>query len=97
MRTLLILSIVTVLTQSAWAIPVEDWGEWARTAQVVDNLSKNYSLLQQQYQSLQNQYQAVTGHYGWGGYQDSQNDVLQREYSPGDWQQALAGEAGGNP
>ena len=93
------------ITNKAIAMPVEDFGEWARTAQVsseqaqqLSQLYKQYQELQQQYHQMQQQYSAVTGSYGWGGFNNSQSQLTQdHQWAPSDWKSALQGMSGGNP
>lgn len=78
---------------SAFSFPVEDYGEWFRTAQEINQLSQNYTMLQNQYQTMKDQYGAMTGHYGYGGLFNNMQD---REWSPNSWDDALKGLSGGN-
>lgn len=86
-----------LVTHAGFAIPVEDWGEWIRTAQEIKQITKNYNELKTQYQTMKNQYSAMIGHYGFGNLYNATSDFKNRLWSPGSWSDALHGLSGGNP
>lgn len=93
------LSITLIsLSCQCYAMVVEDFGEYAKTAEVISQLTNQYNTLKDQYTTLQQQYNAMTGQYGWGNWQNSMTNLTQdREWAASDWQSALQGMSGGNP
>lgn len=99
------ITMLSAISTTSFALPVEDFGEWIRTVQVSSQLENQMSTLVQQYQTLkdqyhqmQQQYQATTGNYGWGNWNNSESILQQqREWAAPDWASALKGMAGGNP
>ena len=85
------------LAPFSFSMIVYDPTEVSKTVQVINGLKEEYDTLQKQYQQMQEQYAAMTGNYGWGKWNNSEADLIQRQWSPSDWKSALNGVAGGNP
>ena len=98
MRIAVCCCLVLLFPLSAYAsIPVIDFAS-------IENLLHNYSMLKQQYEAMRQQIdvvkqlkQAAIGHYGLGGLLNDEQSFTNRQWSPGRWQDALQGLAGGNP
>lgn len=89
---------LSFLAQTSFAMwPVIDAGEIAKTVEVINQLSQEYSELQAQYQTLQNQYNSTIGNNGWGNLDNSDADLKARQWAAPDWDSALKGMSGGNP
>ncbi len=92
-------ALLACITSTCYAeLPVIDVNEIIQTGQVFSKLHDELTELTNQYQALQRQYQTITGHYGWGTFQNSLTQLKQvHEWAPATWQNALNGMAGGNP
>lgn len=84
-------------------MPVEDFGAYAHMAEELSQLEKEYEVLKEAYHNAQEQLnqqkQLVSnsqGHYGFGNFQNTNNDFQQRNWSPNSWENALKGLSGGN-
>ncbi len=85
-------------------MPVVDATAIINLVKQLDQLKRQYDLLNQSYQTSQNtlnQAKAITsngqGHYGYGGLFNDQQYTANREWSPDNWQDTLKGLSGGNP
>lgn len=85
-------------------LPVIDVTAVANLVRQLEQLKKQYDVMNQTYQTSQNTlYQAKTisgegqGHYGFGNLFNSPVYTAHREWSPDNWQEVLQGLAGGNP
>lgn len=93
------------------AMPVEDPVEWGKTWSVYLKISDEYEKLKAQYDLLKQTYDNAVdqlntakriandaeGNYGYGNLINSHAALIEREWSPDNWQDALKGLAGGNP
>ena len=100
-----LLGLMSVSLNAFATMPVIDYTEVAKTAEVIGQLDKQYTEMKKQYDTMQNQYnqlkqqyQSITGNYGWGDWQNSVDNLTHdREWTASDWQSALKGMSGGNP
>ena len=99
----LILTLCFYLTPGFAMLPVIDPGAIVKMAEQIQQLEKQYTLLNNTYQNAQAQLNKVKelasdaeGHYGYGGLMNGANDLAQRQWSPDDWKSALKGLSGGN-
>lgn len=105
-KTLAALVLTTLLFQPliATAMIVSDPGEYARTMKVYNEnkkqvqqaIAQSHTMLSQ-YKELQDTNHNLTGHYGWGHLMNSQQDLKNKQWSAGRWQDSLKGLSGGNP
>lgn len=91
LKVVAILSLGIISLNSYAVIPVIDYTAIAK-------LTSEIGQMKEQYEELKQQYEAVTGHYGWGNWENTAEDLTQsHEWAAGDWASALKGMAGGNP
>lgn len=76
--------------------PGSDWEIIVRLEEQLRQLKQQTSYLSQSYQLTQKIKNAQIGHYGYGNLLNSSQDLQQREWSPGNWQDTLHGLSGGN-
>ncbi len=103
--TTLLSTFLLSVSMTSHAMLVEDPTEWAKTLEVLHQLSTQYEILQRQYNMVTNQfnqlkqqYGAITGNYGWGNLHNSLSDLEhEREFTASKWHDALNGLSGGNP
>jgi type IV secretion system protein VirB5 len=100
-----ILGIISCIQIPAYAVmPVIDAAAIVKLAQEIEQLEKQYDLLQSTYRNAQQQLDKAKqmvkdseGHYGYGDLINSSQDLKNREWSPDNWDNALKGLSGGNP
>lgn len=84
-------------------MPVIDFATIAKLTQEIGQLKKEYNLLNDTYENAKSQLQQtkqlvqdIEGNYGFGHLFNEQKDLLERQWSPKTWQDALQGLSGGN-
>lgn len=85
-------------------LPVIDATAVLNLIKQLEQMKKQYDLMNQSYQTSKNTlYQAqvisgeAQGHYGFGDLLNGQQYTAKREWSPNNWEDALKGLSGGNP
>ena len=85
------------------SLPVIDIGTIANLIKTYEQLQQQYTLLKTTYKNAQEQLKqaqemvnAFKGHYGYGELLNRASDLLEREWSPETWKDALNSIAGGN-
>ena len=98
------LSICLLPLLAQATLPVIDYSAVANLIKQYQQLQKQYALLQQGYALSQQQLNMAKqiangqiGHYGFGQYLNSAEDLKRRQWSPDRWEDALQGLSGGNP
>lgn len=95
---------VMIPVHSFATMPVIDYTAIIRMTEELNQLKKQYDLLNQTYRNAQQQLDQSKqllkdgeGHYGFGSLDNSAADLKNREWSPDTWENALKGLSGGNP
>ncbi|MFH1334264.1 MAG: type IV secretion system protein [Pseudomonadota bacterium] len=89
------LCLFPVLTYAT--MPVIDYTAISKMTQEYQKLTELYKNAESQLEQEKQLVSDAEGHYGFGVFENSINDLKQRQWSPDTWDDTLQGLSGGNP
>ena len=95
-RLLSILLLLSVSNMSLAMLPVIDATAISDILKQLDEMKKQSNVLSSQLSEAQRLTSDAEGHYGMGGYLNSNNDLKGMQWSPNTWDDALKMASGGN-
>lgn len=94
----MVFCIAILMPNTSFAIlPVVDTAALAKLGSELKKLQQQYQLMQQQLDTAKEIASDAEGHYGFGDLLNGTQDLVKRQWSPNNWDDALKGLSGGNP